>query len=170
MLGHHRHDVGPPSARCWPAYCGIWILSPLINCWTPSGKTFWIRAYITYIVDTQNNRFILKSVFFLQIWYGEDVAAITQSLVEYYPYSFSSIHADNGTVPLDGYSEEPPCSTALFMPLVICYQTNCLGTTTTTAALGCIFSSCFSEFNALPQDCWNCMLLTGLNLTEIGIR
>ena len=112
----------------------------------------------------------LKSVFILQVWYGEDVAAITQSLVEYYPYSFSFIHADNGTVPLDGYSEVPPCSTALFVPLVICFQTNCLGTTTTTAALGCIFSSCFSEFNTLPQDCWNCMLLTGLNLTEIGIR
>ena len=39
------------AGRCWPAYSGIWILSPLkkilsvLQSWTPSDKTFWILAW-----------------------------------------------------------------------------------------------------------------------------
>ena len=39
------------AGRCWPAFSGIWILSSLENIlsvlqsWTPSDKTFWIRAW-----------------------------------------------------------------------------------------------------------------------------
>ena len=61
MLGHNRHASETPlngallASRWWPVYSGIWILPPLINLktktqkkqgqsWTPSDKTFWIRA------------------------------------------------------------------------------------------------------------------------------
>ena len=53
--------IGPPAKRhfngvslaCpwWPAYRGLWILPPLIQLkksWTPSGKTFYIRAWKSY--------------------------------------------------------------------------------------------------------------------------
>ena len=41
-----RHSNGVSLAgRLWPTFCDIWILSPLTKTsWTPSGKTFWIRA------------------------------------------------------------------------------------------------------------------------------
>ena len=54
MLDHYRHTVGVSLAdRWWPAYSGIWILSPLNNnnnkkhCqkWTNSEKTFWICTW-----------------------------------------------------------------------------------------------------------------------------
>ena len=58
-------NVGPSSARLrnngvslagrlWPAFSAIWILFPLIKkrkkSWTPSGKTFWIRACFSSIL------------------------------------------------------------------------------------------------------------------------
>ena len=40
--------------RWWPSFSGIWTLSPLIKkrcqSWTPSGKTFWIRACLTTVL------------------------------------------------------------------------------------------------------------------------
>ena len=60
-VGHHRHASEPPlnsvslAGRWWPSYIGIWNLSPPstkklkltkkpCHSWTPSDKTFWIRA------------------------------------------------------------------------------------------------------------------------------
>ena len=44
-------NVGPLSARWWPTYSGIWILSPLINSTKtvkvgPPLKILWIRTWI----------------------------------------------------------------------------------------------------------------------------
>ena len=78
MLGHHRHLNGVSLAnRWWPAYStGIWILSPLtsdpvgskpsptrkktrLTChtWTPTGKTFWIRAYLVLLKHEKNSAY-----------------------------------------------------------------------------------------------------------------
>ena len=71
MLGHHRHASETPfngvslAGRRWPAYSGTWILPPLIKkkkkkkkrfqSWTPSDKTFWIRAWIRAFASRLNS-------------------------------------------------------------------------------------------------------------------
>ena len=64
MLGHHWPTRETPFKLCFtggritPIYSGIEILYPLINkknqIWTPSDKTFWIRACHLYLKKNVN--------------------------------------------------------------------------------------------------------------------
>ena len=73
-----RHFYGVMLAgQWWPAYSGIWIFPPLINkksknkknrqSWTPSDKTFWIRAC------TQKIRWRPESVLRSPFWSPESL-------------------------------------------------------------------------------------------------
>ena len=67
MLSHHRHASETPfngdslAGRWWSAYSGTWILKKKNHqSWTPSDKTFWIRACCVWC-------FLVVFVFF-PIW------------------------------------------------------------------------------------------------------
>ena len=112
--------------------------------------------------------YISMFVFFIQVWNGPDVHAITSELKSKFQYSFSAIHDANGEVPHDGYDTLPPCPQAMFGPLLGCLQANgCSSETTIEGIFGCIESNCLTEYRALPQECWACSFNSGPSFTNI---
>ena len=97
------------------------------------------------------------------------MAAIVDALGSRFPHSFSTVHDGNGQVPLNGLSSVPACDAAKFMAFGACFQASCSSQQTRPGILGCIAQSCSTQFAVLSEDCWSCILFSGLNITEVGM-
>ena len=97
------------------------------------------------------------------------MAVIVDALGNHFPYSHSTVHDGNGLVPLNGLSSVPACDAAKFVAFGACFQASCSSQQTRPGILGCIAQSCFAQFSVLSEDCWSCILFSGLDITEVGM-
>ncbi|XP_023933056.1 uncharacterized protein LOC106164279 [Lingula anatina] len=88
-----------------------------------------------------------------EIWKADDVAAIVQATNTTFPYTFSAIHAADGT--LAQPPSVPACEPSKINPMLQCIQTNCLNSQ--MPLLACVVMACRSEVSAVPQQCLDCL-------------
>lgn len=107
-----------------------------------------------------------------EVFIGEDAHEIIRGVKSVYPYSFSDLHDDSATIPLNGRDTTPPCGNGLLQGLYFslfmqCAEANCGHIQTADEAISCISSNCLLRYSTLSQECLLCLTSSGPRVSEV---